>query len=193
MLLIGHNIKTFDCHVLLNAVKSCGMLGMLEKKVAGFLDTLSDFRSSTTPPYKQEKLYERLVGGTYDAHNALEDVKALQKLIDKINPSSEERRKYTFSIQYVLDVQKYKKDAANNRAGWKTLIERGVITSNMAEKAAKSGLRPEHLEFSFENGGEDAVYHVLSQPTLSGLRVTNNKEISKRLSDYCKNKLLGLF
>ena len=57
VILSGHNIKTYDCHVLLN-VKSCGMLRLFESKVAGFLDTLSLFRSRMGPSYKQEKLYE---------------------------------------------------------------------------------------------------------------------------------------
>lgn len=193
VILSGHNIKSFDCHVLLNALKSCGMQGWFEKKVAGFLDTMSLFRCLTKPPYKQEKLYERLVGGTYDAHNALEDVKALQELISKINPSLEEKRKHTFSVQYVLDVQEYNRKAAFNLDGWNVLIEKGVVTKHIAQKAAKSGLRPEHLEFSFESGGEYAIYNVLSQITTAGCRVTKDKEISKQLSDYCENRLLGLF
>ena len=169
------------------------MQGLFEKKVAGFLDTMSLFRCRTTPPYKQEKLYERLIGGTYDAHNALADVKALERMIDKISPLSEEKRKHTFNVQYVLAVQEYNKNAAINLVGWNILIEKGIVTKRIAEKAAKSGLRPEHLEFSFESGGEYAIYNVLSQFTASGCRVTKDKEISKQLSDYCENKLLGLF
>ena len=194
ILLSGHNIKTFDCHVLLNAVKACGMLGMLEAKVAGFLDTLAVFRSLTTPPYKQEKLYERFIGGKYEAHNADEDVKALQKITDKINPSQEDKRRNTFNIKYISDVQAFKRNAAHNMIGWKPLIDKNVISKSLARKAAESGLRPEHLEFSFETGGEDAVYSVLSQTISSNPipRVTNNREISRRLADYWENKLLGL-
>ena len=166
---------------------------LFEKKVAGFLDTIPLFRCHTTPPFNQEKLYKRLIGGTYDAHNAIEDVKALQKLIDKINPSPEESRKHTFKVQYILDVQEYRKKAAFNLIGWKLLIEKGVITQNMAAKAAKSGLRPEHLELSFKNGGEDAVYSVLSETLPSGYRVTNNRDISRKISDYFENRLLENF
>ena len=192
VILSGHNIKTFDCHILLNAVKSCGMQGLFEKKVGGFLDTISLFRCRTMPSYKQEELYARLIGGTYDAHNALEDVKALEKLINKIDPSSEEKRKHTFSVQYVLDVQEYNRNAAVNLLGWKVLFELGVISKNIAQKAAKSGLRPEHLELSYKCAGEDGVYSVLSELTNSGYRVTKDSKISKQLSDYFENKLLGL-
>ena len=190
VILSGHNIKTFDCHVLLNALKSCKMQKLFEKKVAGFLDTISLFRCRTVPSYKQEELYKRLIGGTYDAHNALEDVLALEKLINKINPSSEEKRKHTFSVQYVLDVQENNRNAATNLVGWKELLEEGVISKNIAQKAAKSGLRPEHLELSYRCGREDAIYSVLSQPTNAGVRVTKDKKISKQLSDYYENKLL---
>ena len=158
-------------------------------RAAGFLDTLSVFRCHTTPPYKQEKLYKRLIGGTYDAHNAIEDVKALERTIDTINPSPEESRIHTFKVQYILDVQEYRKNAAFNLIGWQLLIKKGVITKHMAEKAAKSGLRPEHLEFSYTHGGDDAVYSVLSKEAPPfGYRVTNNKAISKKISEYFKNK-----
>ena len=188
VILSGHNIKTFDCHVLLNALKSCGMQKVFKKKVAGFLDTISLFRCQTVPSYKQEELYKRLIGGKYDAHNALEDVIALEKLINEIDPSSEEKRKHTFSVQYVLDVQENNRNAGVNLIGWKVLYEKGVISKNIATKAAKSGLRPEHLEFSYRGGGEDSMYSVLSQPTNAGVRVTKDKKISKQLSDYFKNK-----
>ena len=131
---------------------------------------------------------------SYDAHNAMADVNALKELIDEINPSFEENRKHTFSVQYVLDVhvQEYNKNAAINMLGWQTLIDKNIISRHIAEKAAKSGLRLEHLEFSFENGGEDAIYSVFSALTTTGCRVTKNKDISKQLSEYCENKLLGL-
>jgi DNA polymerase III epsilon subunit-like protein len=46
VLLVGHSIKPFDCHVLLNTAKSCGMLGVLDRLVAGYLDTLVLFKST---------------------------------------------------------------------------------------------------------------------------------------------------
>ena len=196
VILCGHNIKIYSCHVLLNAVKSCGMLQLFKSKVVGFSDTLSLFRNRIVcPPYKQEKLYKRIMPvGTpsYDAHNAIADVNALKQLIDEINPTSEESRKHTFNVQYLLDVQEYNMKAAINMLGWQPLVDNNIISRHIAIKAAKSGLRFEHLEFSFENGGEDAIYNVFSELTNTGCRVTKNREISKQLSDYCEKKLLGL-
>lgn len=154
VLLVGHNIKIFDCHVLLNAVTACGMLKMFETRTAGFLDTLSLFRSmGVKPPYKQEKLYERLIGGTYEAHDACEDVKALQKLINAVSPLLENKLNATFDLAYVKAIKKFKEDARRNMVKWQRLIEKNVISKGLAKKAAESGLIPRHLKFSYDGGG----------------------------------------
>ena len=53
----------------------------------GFSDTLDAFKDCLPgkKSYAQEKLFGELIGGTYSAHNALADVKALQELVSKSN------------------------------------------------------------------------------------------------------------
>lgn len=39
VVLIGHNIKSFDCHLLLNALESCSKTDAFLHCIAGFVDT----------------------------------------------------------------------------------------------------------------------------------------------------------
>lgn len=108
VMLVGHNVKVFDCYVLSNALRSCGMLGCLDV-VGGYLDTLVLFRSTHADlqSFKQESIYQHLVGKSYDAHNALCDVQALNKILEVasihpphcratlFNPNTLKKCKYT--------------------------------------------------------------------------------------------------
>ena len=59
----------------------------LGQVVCGFSDTLDTFKDCLAgkKSYAQEKLYGDFIAGTYSAHNALADVKALQELVSKSN------------------------------------------------------------------------------------------------------------
>lgn len=85
--LIGHNIKSFDLHVLFNRLQEFNLFSRFCQTVRGFIDTLQLCRrviskEEVSNCYKQEHLVKMLTGQTYAAHNALADVKSLQKLIE---------------------------------------------------------------------------------------------------------------
>lgn len=85
--LIGHNIKCFDLHVLFNRLREFSLLSTFCETVRGFIDTLQLCRrviakEEVNGCYKQENLIRMLIGQTYTAHNALDDVKSLQSLIE---------------------------------------------------------------------------------------------------------------
>lgn len=85
--LIGHNIKSFDLHVLFNRLQEFNLFSTFCQTVRGFIDTLQLCRrviskEEVSNCYKQEHLVKMLTGQTYAAHNALADVKSLQKLIE---------------------------------------------------------------------------------------------------------------
>lgn len=84
--LIGHNIKSFDLHVLFNRLQEFNLFSTFCQTVRGFIDTLQLCRRVISKEevnncYKQENLVKMLTGQTYTAHNALADVKSLQILI----------------------------------------------------------------------------------------------------------------
>lgn len=84
--LIGHNIKSFDLHVLFNRLQDFNLFSTFCQTVRGFIDTLQLCRRVISKEevnncYKQENLVKMLTGQTYTAYNALADVKSLQILI----------------------------------------------------------------------------------------------------------------
>lgn len=78
-ILVGHNIKSYDCPILMNALRNCNIEDRFEEEVIGFLDTMKLFRLSfpSQKSYSQQHLSKVLLAEdfTYEAHNALEDVK----------------------------------------------------------------------------------------------------------------------
>ncbi|XP_062599227.1 uncharacterized protein LOC134260699, partial [Saccostrea cucullata] len=77
-ILVGHTIKSYDCPILMNALRNCNTEDRFEEGVIGFLDTMKLFKLSfpSQKSYSQQHLSQVLLaeGFTYEAHNALESV-----------------------------------------------------------------------------------------------------------------------
>ncbi|XP_073687424.1 protein PML-like [Garra rufa] len=101
-LLVGHNIRRFDCHVLARALDEFGLRSDFQKEVSGFVDTLPLARrllkDSGLQSFKQENLVKTLLGVSYAAHNALEDVQALQKLYWALKPTANQIQQHMFTL-----------------------------------------------------------------------------------------------
>ncbi len=100
VVLVGHNIKKFDWPFLRKAADVCGLLDSLVQLAPSCLDTLLLFRETHKglDSYKQEKLYADFVKGTYDAHDAMGDVCALQRLLPHAMASPEKEEQCTFEL-----------------------------------------------------------------------------------------------
>ncbi|XP_051548678.1 maternal protein exuperantia-2-like [Myxocyprinus asiaticus] len=101
-LLLGHNIRRFDCHVLARALDEFNLRTDFQKGVSGFVDTLPLARQllkdSGLQSFKQENLVKTLLGVAYAAHNALEDVQALQKLYQALRPTANQIQQHIFTL-----------------------------------------------------------------------------------------------
>lgn len=130
--LYGHNIKSFGCHVLLNAALACDMYDQLCDKIVGFVDTRYWFSSSVWKDRKQDlkqyaeqeqpKVTEGEKPTSYSLHtlqgffkvsspnpecpDALEKVKALYRLI-KLAENDTHASEYSFTFQYVKETREY--------------------------------------------------------------------------------------
>ncbi|XP_036390550.1 uncharacterized protein LOC118781649 [Megalops cyprinoides] len=108
-LLVGHNIKRFDCPVLARVLDEFQLGAEFRQVTSGFLDTLplarDLLRGSGLQSYRQENLVKAILGVSYPAHDALEDVKALQRLYSALMPTVEQtlRHKFTLSNITALD------------------------------------------------------------------------------------------
>ncbi|KAL7867736.1 hypothetical protein SRHO_G00091200 [Serrasalmus rhombeus] len=101
-LLVGHNIRRFDCLVLARALDEFGLKAAFQTVVVGFLDSLPLARQllkdSGIQSFKQENLVKAVLGVSYAAHDALADVQALQKLYWALSPTVSQIQQHMFSL-----------------------------------------------------------------------------------------------
>lgn len=190
VILVGHNIKVFDCPILLNALVSCGFETQFEKAVVGFLDTYPLFKGvhKGLTSYRQEHLYTHFIGGQYEAHNALADVQALDRLISSTIKDQDIVKPYTFSVQYITDVQEFIHGQQQNLVSWQPAIIGNFISKGMAEKAAGSGLRLEHLKFMYGRNKLEGLKSLFSETSSGKPRVTKSKKIIDKMGEFFVEK-----
>ena len=97
VVLMAHNGRRFDFPVLMSALMKLGMAEYFCASVCGLLDSLVALKKKYTgmESYKQEDLVCVLLGTSYAAQNAVEDVRSLGQLfvhadlaIEEILPST---------------------------------------------------------------------------------------------------------
>ena len=100
--LVGHNSKKFDLPFLRFYLKENQMWEAFLSVVEGYVDTVIVFKKEVpnTPSasHKQVDLVKDLLGEEYEAHAALEDVRALQKLSELVK---DKLLKYRFGAKEI--------------------------------------------------------------------------------------------
>lgn len=111
---------------------------------------------------------------SFDAHSALEDVKALQSLVLHLNISCDVLLKHSFGVDFVLSSIKYKLKTNDNIVSLQPLSN--SVSNYMLKKIAQSGLSYEHLKIAYERGPE-GIENILSETNSDGVvRVTKTKK-----------------
>ncbi|CAB1453543.1 unnamed protein product [Pleuronectes platessa] len=102
-LVIGHNIRRFDCRVLSRALDELDLRAGFNSSISGCVDTLplarEVLRDRCLKSFRQESLVKELLGVTYKAHDALEDVRALQALYSVLQPPPELVCRHMFTLE----------------------------------------------------------------------------------------------
>ncbi|CAG2191643.1 unnamed protein product [Mytilus edulis] len=189
-MLFGHNIKSFDTKIIIQALTDENLINGFKAK---FVDTLYVFRpayperKSEKNSFKQEELVKDFLGEnfTYDAHNALGDVLALQKLFRKAGFSLVHVQPQSFSVDFAYQTLINIEISNSNYESLKLLH----ISSGMTKKMAKSGLNIQHLKLAFRRGGVDGVYNVMSEENNGKVRVTKNRKILVAAVQFIKDEI----
>lgn len=104
-LVVGHNIRRFDCPLLARALDKLDLRTEFESSVSGCVDTLplarEMLRGRGLTSFRQEHLVRELLGLDYKAHDALQDVRALQSLYNELQPTAEMVCRHRFSMRVV--------------------------------------------------------------------------------------------
>ncbi|XP_029377969.1 three prime repair exonuclease 4 [Echeneis naucrates] len=101
-LVIGHNSRRFDCPLLAQALDKLDLRAEFESAISGCVDTLplarEILKDHCLQSFRQENLVKELLGMNYKAHDALEDVRALQALYSVLQPTPELVRRHMFTL-----------------------------------------------------------------------------------------------
>ncbi len=181
--LVGHNVKNFDCLVLHNKLDG-ELLARFQDKEVAYVDTCDVFKDAFPgrESYKQCDLVMSLLKHSYDAHNALADVTALQELCGLV--SIDVMKKHAFSIDYIMKTMEYDDKVKANNATLSHLVISKACSKDMAKRIASSGLAYGHLKFQVRENGYDGLEALLKKQTSQDKpRVTKERRIIKKLFD----------
>ena len=185
-LLAVHNCFSFDMRVMINQFQLCEQLDELKLVVAGFADTLPALRKALPQrkSYSQPSLFADILGGEYDAHGAVADVLALEKLVAKslnIPRLFESSASFQSAAVHNTGLCQSSKVAAALRGR----ISKDHLSASMADKIAKSGLSYHDLELAFQRKGADGLHLLLTEKDDNGkVRVTHSKAVVSKLCKF---------
>ena len=143
--LVGHNIKTFDLMFLHHHLNEHEQWDNFVALVTGFVDTKLVFRKEY--PVKQSctqsYLMTNLLHKSYSAHNALDDVRVLQKPSELVK---DKFPNYTFTVSDFVNSA----NMASNKRTLQLLLTDKAVTDSMAGKTAWAGLNYNHPKLAFD-------------------------------------------
>ena len=156
---MGHNIKNFDNPLVFRDMKTHGFLREFKESLGGFVDTYELFKLAEPGRegrgmYKQETLVKEFLNEPYDAHNGLEDVKALQKLIRVMNFEPELLQHVSFGMDYVEEAFTFSREKRERMKTLKPMVDKGILSQYMADKITSSGLEWKDLVAAVQSGLE---------------------------------------
>nr|XP_023697399.1 protein PML-like [Paramormyrops kingsleyae] len=103
--LVAHNVLRFDAPILLRSLRGFSLQNELERVIPGFLDTLllsKDLPAcSRVRKFSLQYLVKYFLGKPFEAHDALEDSKALEQLCHVWNPSPMLIRRHLYTVQQI--------------------------------------------------------------------------------------------
>ena len=212
--LIGHNVATFDTPILLrNAGES--FVHNLQLMDVWFADSLTLFKElikcqcpqlknadGTFPKANQSSLYEALFEESFNAHDSLEDVLALRKILfsSKLELSTRtivDHSQLVTTNHAVEDMEyldrRYQNMQTFNEIMFNSRTINGFLTKNIAEKIAGAGLTYKDLNEVYIKYGKDGLIAILSKPpsnsSLSSPRVTRTRRILAAIVDHFTKKI----
>ena len=151
-LLVGHNIAAFDNHVLQTKLHETNLLSEFKCIVKGCVDTLklakAQFSKQDVGNYKQQTLVSYLLGKTYDAHDAGEDVRSLHELLSS-------KLEYSSKDVFPFDLQRILQSHA-------PMIRESALSKALANRLSNCGLSYKHLQLAYKRDPVNGIRVVLS-------------------------------
>lgn len=138
---------------------------------------------------------------TYEAHNALADVKVLKDLLQHDQATNAELSQYSYTCLSVVERENTVRDGKANIQSLKVLLSenrnvngksKSYASKQTGTKIGESGLALKHLELSFKRGGFEGLWGLLSEQNSVGKpRVTRSKMIVENIAAYFEKQNLN--
>lgn len=180
-ILLGHNIQNFDLPVLIHQLSKYKLLKAFETAVTGYLDTLKlsrkAFPKADVGNYKQQNLVQKLIGETYEAHNAIADVSSLQNLFNlklKSHCVSDD----IFHLSYY-----------SCKESLDPLVKGKVISSVTLKKLVSLSLTMAKLQVIHQRDPQNGIHNVFCEniPNSKKPRVSKSKAVISKVVQYLSN------
>ena len=174
--------------VLIREAKRHNLSNELKRSVAGFIDTLPAFRQNFPglSRYSQTSIYNEFLSEEYDAHNALADVKALQRLLrhQKSAIPFATLQSCSYTIASATEFVDFS-DLKNRHLQSLKRIPTSSLSDSMKGKIAEYGLCYRDLKLTFQRGGAEGLKQMLMGPNHEGkVRVTKNRKVLDKICEY---------
>ena len=188
IVLAGHNAATFDVPILLRNgghsfvteltsvnIRCADTLLLFKSRMRDKHSSLQNEQGQFPKP-NQSSLYEHLFKETFEAHDALEDVSALRRILfsSRVALSNEiiVNRSSLISVKDAAQDMKYLDDRHNRLLSFRGKLyhpghQDSPVKQNIAEKMAGSGLQYSDLKNLFQRFGRKGLVCILSKPPLS--------------------------
>ncbi|KAB7496526.1 DNA polymerase III PolC-type [Armadillidium nasatum] len=188
--LSGHNVKNFDCGFLIDSLCQFDLMTEFSQLVIGFIDTLPLCRElcpkTEVHNYQQNTLVNHYLKLSYEEHNALEDVIALQKLISFLKCSDGLLMKHMFSVHSAYENYRKKNLDKKNFPAYYLMIKKKGISTEMAKRFAKANITYKDLLYNYKNGGMDSLKEFLSTPKGTKGFGTKSGKVIEKIFNYFK-------
>ena len=155
----------------------------------------------STVKTNQVSVYQKLFNQSFPAHDAMEDVRALRKILfnSSLNISDEMLTEIMCTTKHAENDMKYLDHRHALVQTYKGELYHPTdpsfpVKQQIVEKIAGTGLSYQHLEDIFERFGEKALIGVLSLPPASNAtankspRVTKTKRILASIVEHFQKK-----
>lgn len=176
-ILIGHNIRTYDIPILYRVLHENKMVSAMQAVTRGCVDTLQVARKvlpKTTPDFKQTTLVSHYLGLQYGAHDALEDVRALQSLHSTVLAGHYNAGDHLFQLNTPGCAQSLK-----------PLVEGKFLSKVLAGRVAASGIGLQALRLAHTRDPEQGIALLLKERKPNGKpRVTSTKSVIDKLDKF---------
>lgn len=176
--LVAHNAK-FDARILLS---TCERLGERMPANTVFADSLPLLRQCTPglAHHKLTDLYRHAFGEAFQAHSAVEDVRALAKLLLHYDINQSKLVRHLFSQQQTIRQLTELTNSKTYKGSYGSAVADGVLKNAQSDRLSRSGIGLQHLRLSFERAGLEGLEAILKARGAGKYF----KRIAQSLSDY---------